>query len=57
MKIAKEIQQQQNVGKKLEYQKKEYISLEVDLLYLDAQDIVTASNDENDIFGDDIFDD
>ena len=37
--------------------KKEYISLEVDLLYLDAQDIVTASNDENDIFGDDIFDD
>ena len=33
--------------------KKEYISLEVELVFMDAQDIVTTSN--NDVTGDDIF--
>ena len=35
--------------------KKEYISLEVDLVFMAEQDIITASGD--DIIGDDIFDD
>ena len=35
--------------------KKEYISLELELVYLDEQDIVTMS--KNDIVGDDIFND
>jgi hypothetical protein len=36
--------------------KKEYISLEIDLVLLDTQDIVRTSSD-HDIVGDDMFDD
>ena len=38
--------------------KKEYISLELELIFLQEQDIVTASPvDDNDVPGSDIFDD
>ncbi len=35
--------------------KKEYVSLEFEIVLFDSQDIVTASDD--DVFGSDIFDD
>ena len=38
--------------------KKEYISLEVELIFLQEQDIVTTSPGDNaDVMGSDIFDD
>jgi hypothetical protein len=39
--------------------KKEYISLEIELFFLNNQDVITASDwqADNDIVGSDIFDD